>query len=251
MDEIEKDLEPIYEMFEDPSYSVQMEGLSEIQKLKSNVVPYLIKSLKDPSWSIRAYSAKSLGKIMDNRAIEPLISAINDPDSYVRISIIQSLMFFNDPKINPSIKESIQKEKDGPTKEYISKLLEYYIFMTIISKQEHKQEDLETLASYLGDENDLVAHISIGLLCKGGKSAIPHIIKALEGQNPNVRRRGIQTVHSLKDPAFVPALIKCLDDPSGDIRHNANNVLYNFQDREDVKKARQNYEEKQYRNRYK
>jgi len=44
----------------------------------------LIQSLKNPNWYIRWGAADALGKIGDNRALEPLILLKDDDDDYVR-----------------------------------------------------------------------------------------------------------------------------------------------------------------------
>ena len=55
-----------------------------LARLKTRAVEPLIQSLKNPNWYIRWGAADALGKIGDNRALEPLTLLKDDDDDYVR-----------------------------------------------------------------------------------------------------------------------------------------------------------------------
>jgi HEAT repeat protein len=61
------------------------------QQTSKDKVVSLIKKLNNPHKYARAQAARELGKIKDNRAVQPLINALKDTDSYVRGEAAEAL----------------------------------------------------------------------------------------------------------------------------------------------------------------
>ncbi|MBN1568775.1 MAG: HEAT repeat domain-containing protein [Acidobacteria bacterium] len=58
----------------------------------------LIKALADPDTFVRSFAAVSLGNLKDARAVEPLIKALGDENQRVRRSAVEALGSLRDPK---------------------------------------------------------------------------------------------------------------------------------------------------------
>ncbi len=70
----------------------------------------LIKMLNDDSWRVRRRAVRTLGKIRDARAIEPLLASMKtDQDCYVRKYAAKAIGELNDPRVGeiliPSLKD--------------------------------------------------------------------------------------------------------------------------------------------------
>ena len=54
--------------------------VGSIATVRADEVDKLINQLKDKDWTVRLLAAIDLGKIGDNRAVEPLVTALKDKD---------------------------------------------------------------------------------------------------------------------------------------------------------------------------
>jgi len=54
-------------------------------------VTHEIGNLKDPERSIRENAAHTLAEMNDPRVVEPLVAALKDPDSQVRVAVVFAL----------------------------------------------------------------------------------------------------------------------------------------------------------------
>ncbi len=84
----------------------------------------LIKMLKEDSWRVRRRAVRTLGKIKDPRAIEPLIALMKaDGDCYVRKSAARAIGEINDPRANeiliPALKNKDWEVIEGAYRFYI------------------------------------------------------------------------------------------------------------------------------------
>ncbi len=105
----------------------------DIDKLMSNAdVNGLVKALNYDKAFIRARAAKALGIIKDDRAIESLITALNDQSNEVQVNAAIALKHFDTTKINKIISK-------------VEKILQEY--------QENQNKMIESLSSALRDDN--------------------------------------------------------------------------------------------------
>ncbi len=84
----------------------------------------LMKMLKDDSWRARRRAVRTLGKIKDPRAIEPLVALMKtDDDCYVRKYAARAIGEINDPRINgiliPALKKKDWEVLEGAYRFYV------------------------------------------------------------------------------------------------------------------------------------
>ncbi len=72
---------------------IRAQAAQSLGRLKSkNAVDSLIKTLNDPEWSVRLYSAEALGKIGDSKALNPLQNRLKiEEDEHVIFTIKKAL----------------------------------------------------------------------------------------------------------------------------------------------------------------
>ena len=70
-----------------------------IQTYRSMVTGLCIKALKDPSMPVRKKAIYILGELEEIKAIEPLISALNDGNSDEKIAVIKALGHYKDNRV--------------------------------------------------------------------------------------------------------------------------------------------------------
>lgn len=83
----------------DKDRSVRWSAEDALVSIGTPAVEPLIKMLNDDSWRARRRAVRTLGKIRDPRAIEPLVASMNtDDDCYVRKSAARAIGEINDPR---------------------------------------------------------------------------------------------------------------------------------------------------------
>jgi HEAT repeat protein len=76
-----------------------------------NSVPVLTNALRHANWHVRREAAVALGKIGDNRALEPLSAMLKqDPDSNLRANAAQALGKFAWEEAIPALKSALDDE---------------------------------------------------------------------------------------------------------------------------------------------
>jgi len=83
----------------DKDWSVRWSAEDALVSIGAPAVEPLIKMLKDDSWRVRRRAVRTLAKIRDPRAIEPLVASMKaDDDNYVRKSAAGAIGEINDPR---------------------------------------------------------------------------------------------------------------------------------------------------------
>ena len=83
----------------DKDRSVRWSAEDALVSIGAAAVEPLIKMLDDDSWRVRRRAVRTLGKIRDPRAIEPLIVSMKtDDDGYVRKCAARAIGEINDPR---------------------------------------------------------------------------------------------------------------------------------------------------------
>ena len=83
----------------DKDQSVRWSAEDALVSIGAPAVEPLIKMLNDDSWRVRRRAVRTLAKIRDPRAIEPLVASMKaDDDCYVRKSAAKAIGEINDPR---------------------------------------------------------------------------------------------------------------------------------------------------------
>jgi HEAT repeat protein len=175
---------------------------------------------EDGSGKVRAKAAWALGEIGDNRAVEPLIKALeNDSDSGVRLEVALVLGIIDDPRAVEPLIRALENDSDS----YV-RILAVGALGNIGDKRA-----VEPLIRAL--ENDLYSDVrkpaAVVLGKIGGKRAMEPLIKALENDSvSSVRRHAADALGEIGDKCAMEPLIKALEnDSDSDVRGLAADAL--------------------------
>ena len=147
-------------------------GTREIKD--SRAVEPLITALKDENSLVRVLAALALGEIKDSRAVEPLILALKGKDSDVRLNVARAL-----------------KELNWQAKS--------------------EEEQIAYLIAILKD-NETEGRKAIEALAKIGKPAVEPLILALKDEDTDVRVNAAGALGKIKDRRAIKPLIETLKD---------------------------------------
>jgi len=103
MDVIESKIEIYINHLGSDSLELRDLALDGLMQLGQKAVPSLIASLKNNNPTIRYFSAYILGKVGDYTAIEPLMLALRDESSDVRVGAVFALHFIGDERAIPEL----------------------------------------------------------------------------------------------------------------------------------------------------
>jgi len=87
------------------------------------VVQPLIKALQDNRDHVRYMAAKGLRELGDSDAIEPMIILIKDENRYVRMMAATVLGTISGKKVNTALKNALESEEDEKVKEAINEAM--------------------------------------------------------------------------------------------------------------------------------
>jgi HEAT repeat protein len=87
------------------------------------VVQPLIKALQDNRDHVRYMAAKGLRELGDSDAIEPMIILINDENRYVRMMAATVLGTIGGKKVNTALRNALESEEDEKVKEAINEAM--------------------------------------------------------------------------------------------------------------------------------
>jgi|GEM_PF-429122 len=177
----------------------------------------LIKALgyeKNPH--VREHAASALGKIGDERAVEPLIKRLADGDRGVQWSAKSALGNMGNSTVEPLI-EALKDENEGVRRGATSALGKI-----------GDERAVEPLIEALKDENEEVrggAALALGKF--GDERAVEPLIEALKDENKDVRNSATLVLGEIGDESVVEPLIEALKDENEKVRGGAASALGN------------------------
>jgi len=144
-----------------------------------NDVDGAVKGLEDKSADVRSASARALGEIGDQRAVEPLIKVLGDKASIVRQHVARALGEIDDKQaVEPLIK--VLGDKASIVRQHAARAL----------GEIGDNQAVEPLIEALGDKYGYVrAWVAEALGVIGDKRAVEPLEKALEDEENKVRRK--------------------------------------------------------------
>jgi HEAT repeat protein len=222
--------------------------------IKGSELDSYIKSLQDPSAEVRAAAAEALGKIGDDKAIEPLIEALNDSNDIVKDNVIRALAnYYRNERVLVSlvplfgsrnlavktfelISEKTCKERvyiynrDG-IRYVVKNRTEVPKGSDIIERLVHTTA-VDNLINALDNPNPTVKLSVLQIFWKFEDTRIEkHLIKLLNDPSPLVRRRAISLIYNAGGDKVVPRIIEALKDNDNSVRTEAVRALGYIQDK--------------------
>jgi HEAT repeat protein len=192
-------------------------------RIRDSNVEVIVKSLSDPSAEVRAQSAEALGRLRDNRAVEPLLATLNDKDQRVREKAVLALGSFSDERIFDALVDFILKDSNANLRNQAEKTFKSVAERTckekvlIRRKQEAVQEVKSGTTGYAA-----VAH--------GGRHLMIHPVAVnkiigIYSPNPGVQVILLNMIGLFWDARIEEYLMKCLENPSPQVRQTVLTLL--------------------------
>ena len=226
-------------------------------KLGESNTDLFIKSLDDASPEVRAQSAEALGlgRLRDNRAVEPLLATLNDKDERVREKAVVALGNFSDERIFDALINFISKDSNTNLRNQAEKSFKFVAEKTckekmfIRRKQEAGQEIKSGTTVRIGRQlmvhpavvnrligiyssNPAVQVILLNMIGLFWDSRIEeYLMKCLENPSPQVRQKALTLLDNYGSDQAVPKLIEALKDKDRNVRANAAITLGTLKDR--------------------
>ncbi len=165
--------------------------------------------------SVRENAAKSLIKLGDGRAVEPLIAALEDSAREVRRGAVEALRQFGDLRaVEPLI--AALKDSDETVRVIAAEALPQF----------GDSRAVEPLIAALRDSSKVVRRIAVEALGKLADSrAVEPLIAALEDSYEEVRQDAVKTLGQLGDVRAVEPLIAALKDSDKKVQREAAEAL--------------------------
>ncbi len=226
-----------------------------IGKIGDSNVEVIVKSLNDPSPEVRAQSAEALGKLRDNRAVEPLLVALNDKDERVREKAVVSLSNFSDERIFDALINFILKDSNANLRNPAEKTFKSVAEKTckekvfIRRKQEAGQEIKSGSPVQVGRQlmiHPVAVNKLIGVYSPDPNAQVKllwiiklfwdtrieeYVMKCLENPSPPVRQTALTLLDSYGSDKAVPRLIESLKDKDRNVRAQAARTLGDSKDK--------------------
>ncbi|MBC8229605.1 HEAT repeat domain-containing protein [bacterium] len=236
--------------------AVDILGKIHPENLQEYRLSRYIKDLTDQNVSTRANAAIALGSISDERAVEPLISALKDVDSSVRQNATDALIKIGEPAIRPLIPTlkgqdaSVQlhaavalreigfklgdSSKLNPAKDVIIAAFAdtaspIHSIATQILKQIGTYA-VDSLTTLLSDEDDTTRAMAAAMLAeihpqKANHYQIMRYMNDLKSSDASVRSTAASNLGILGEANVVSRLIALFGDNDDSVRKRAANAL--------------------------
>jgi HEAT repeat protein len=181
---------------------------TNVKKLKeTRNVQGLILALKNKDPTVQYDAAEALGDLGDNRAVEPLATALkNDEFSGVRWKAAEALSKIGAPAVEPLIRALSHDDDDVRWK------------AAIALGEIGDQRAVEPLIILLCDEDRFVkshAALALGAI---GEPAVTPLLRALREGDGNIRWGAAIALGKIRDPRSIEPLIRALADKYENVR---------------------------------
>jgi HEAT repeat protein/CHAT domain-containing protein len=185
----------------------------------------LLPVLRDPDSQVRSSASWALGSLEDRRAVGPLIGALQDEDQRVRRTAARSLNVIRDSRaVGPLIAALTDADRD--VRGWAAKALGAL----------RDTRAVEPLIAAAKDETGSVRASADEALGKiGDVRAVAPLIDALGDAEASVRAAAVEALGEVGDDRAVEPLLPVLTDPDRGVRSNACWVLGNLGDGRAVK----------------
>jgi HEAT repeat protein len=217
--EEQKDVETLIAELTDKKPMVRRNAVEALGKLGDEraVEPLIAKLKKDKDKGVRAAAAKALGKIGDKRALEPLIAKLKkDKDWGVRTAAAEALGVLGDTKAVEPLIAKLRKDKTHSVQRASAEAL----------GEIGDNRAVEPLIATLKDKVNIVREAAAEALGKIGdeRAVEPLIVEFKDSRRSSIRKAAATALSKIGQPAVKP-LIVALNDKDRIVRAEAAKVL--------------------------
>jgi HEAT repeat protein len=203
----EQDIEVLIENFNSQDVDVKADSVKALVEAGEPAVGPLIQALDSKDPEIRENAAITLGKIKDERAIDPLIKLLTDEEWEVESAATNALVGIGKPAVEPLIKILQDKNED------------VFLHMKVIAVLAGIKDEraIQPMIQALKEEPELDADLgyNLGLM---GEPAVEPLIQVLDDEDPRVRVRAAEALGRIGDKRAIDPLTDALNDKDETVR---------------------------------
>jgi HEAT repeat protein len=186
---------------------------------------------QDVGIRIRTTVIQALGRLGDQRAIDPLMHLLGDmTENYrIRLSAAESLGRLGDSKALNPLMHIVQDEEESS--QYLKESAVKALGMLGDIRALDPLLDLfENQKGFFSKMNFLKEQLveAIGRLGTQHNRALNAVLEALHDESSTIRLTAVESLLEFKDPVVIPHLMTCLSDSYDDVAIAAVNSLYHL-----------------------
>ena len=203
----EQDIEILIENFNAQDVNVKADSVKALVEAGETAVGPLIQALDSKDPEIRENAAITLGKIKDERAIDPLIKLLTDEEWEVESAATNALVEIGKPAVEPLIKILQDKNEDV--------FLQTKVIAVLAGIKDERA--IQPMIQALKEKPELQADLGyhLGLM---GEPAVKPLIQLLDDEDPEIRVRAAEALGRLGDDRTIGPLTDALNDKDETVR---------------------------------
>ncbi len=179
-----------------------------------SIEPLLV-ALRDVESGVRVQAVQDLGTLGGAQAIDPLLTALHDPASAVRDEAASAFIGIGDGREIEPLLAALQDP---------DRSVRYNAAIALGVRKDRRV--IEPLAAALGDPDSSVRVAAAGGLgYLGDKRAVEPLLAALQDSEWNVRESAAMYLSDIKDVRVVEPLLAALQDPVSTVRRQVAETL--------------------------
>ena len=195
-------------------------AIKALKNIGDRAVEPMIAALNDENKNVRIFAAIALGEIKDSRAVEPLITALRDENVEVREKTVSALGKIKHPRVLEFLIVALRDENSKVRVKAVEVLGEM-----------KDPRVVEPLIAALNDESEKVRMLTAEVLGETkDPRAVEPLITALNDENSEVRVKTLEALGKMKDFRALESLIAALNDKSNDVRVASAKALGQMED---------------------
>ncbi len=202
-----KDIGVLIENLNAQDVDVKADSVKTLVEAGKPAVGPLIQALDSKDPEIRENAAITLGKIKDERAIDPLIKLLTDEEWEVESAANNALVEIGKPAVELLIKILQDKNEDV--------FLQMKVIAVLAGIKDERA--IQPMIQALKEKPELDADLgyNLGLM---GEPAVEPLIQVLEDEDPRVRVRAAEALGRIGDERAIDPLTNALNDKDETVR---------------------------------
>jgi HEAT repeat protein len=170
-------------------------AMKAILEIKEHACASLIQLLIDSKPEVRRAAATVFKRMLDKRALIPLIQALNDPEPSVRLLVLEAI---GNLRSNQAAEALINAALGDTEKQVREQAVKEVLNLGVSA--------IEPLAIVFRGKEPAKRTLAAEILIKMGCISLGPLIDALHDQQPEIRRIAAEALGEIGDPRALPAL---------------------------------------------
>lgn len=221
----------LHDALQNPSPTIRANAALTLGRVKSrDSVPYLLDLLQDEEALVRASASEALGRIGDKISVEPLVLLIQDNVEKVQEQASAAIVRFGKQATVPLL-NALSREKDKFVQRAFLKCLGRIV----------DPKSVPALINYLRSSYFIVRQAALSALVRFGPAVIPLVVPTLsfndsdieplvkdacDKEHPELQTRAIKALGGLEDHRAVPVLKEIVEGGLPDVQEAASQALF-------------------------